>query len=118
SLIHMVRTLAENIEPKTVDQHGRTVHVITGRSGEQFAWWSEQGHVVATITGANVELPVAVAAGRKPNLRSNISFQEFQSSRGTLPILQIWADLQRALSLAIRNQVVGEETLTKLGFDN
>ena len=93
NLIHLVRGLAENPEVKIVEQDGRTLNVIASRGGEQFVWWAEREHVVLTMASANSELPLAVATGRKPNIRSNAAFKEFQSQGGASPILQIWGDL-------------------------
>jgi prepilin-type processing-associated H-X9-DG protein len=114
----IIRGLAETSDVKTVEQDGRSLQVIQGRGGEQFAWWVERGHVVVTIMAARGELPVAVAAGRKPNLRSNPAFQEFQSSSAaSQPLLQIWGDIRRATSLLIDSQSIDADTLAKLGFD-
>jgi prepilin-type processing-associated H-X9-DG protein len=116
NLSHIMHGLAESSQEKTLAHDSRTIHVITGRDGEQFAWWIEGDHLVVTVLAANAELPTSVAVGRQPNLRSNAAFLEFQPPASSPAMLQIWSNIERVTALMIDNNS-GAETLNKLGFD-
>lgn len=116
SLNELIRSLTENEELKTVEQDGRTLHVLQSRT-DQFAWWVERGNVVVSFSPGTAELPLAVATGRKPNLRSNPDFQRFQANAGSRPILQIWGNVNRGISLLVENDGSGVDVINKLGLD-
>ena len=104
--------------PGRVEQlelEGRTVWQVSGFGSPKIAWWVEGSHMVLTIAQTGPEPVIAVASGKKPNIASQATYQAHQPAARHKPILHIWADTQKAMSLAAK--MVPREIPHKLGLD-
>ncbi|MBI3467567.1 MAG: DUF1559 domain-containing protein, partial [Planctomycetes bacterium] len=99
-----------------VERDGRTVYLL-GQGSDQVAWWTEGNHVVLTVSAAGVDAAIEVATGKRPNLASNAKFQSHRAPAGSSPILELWADVDRGLSLLVQENPAYADTLRQLGFD-